>query len=127
MQHREGSNSFDHDQLKSIVSRIDGCFAELLSERGAYMARCRSIREGITAAYDDAKAAGIPKKELKTLVKTRELERKIADQIEKLEADERETYDMIVEALGDFANLPLGQAALRSAKAGEEVLDSLSR
>jgi uncharacterized protein (UPF0335 family) len=119
-------NGYDQDTLRSVVKRIEGCFTDLLSERGAYMARCRGIREGITAAYDDAKAAGIPKKELRLLVKNRERERKIADSIAELEADEQQTYEMIAESLGDFGDLPLGRAALAKARPKGETLDSLA-
>jgi Arc/MetJ-type ribon-helix-helix transcriptional regulator len=121
------TNGFDREKLQDIVGRIEQCFADLLSERGAYMNRCRGIREGITAAYDDAKAQGIPKKELRALVKTRELERKIAAQFAELEADEQQNYQMIQEALGDFADSPLGAAAVERAKKKGEALDSLTQ
>lgn len=124
----DDGNGYDKQVLQSVMKRIEGCFTDLLSERGAYMNRCRGIREGITAAYDDAKAAGIPKKELRLLVKNRERERKIIESIAELEADERQTYEVIQESLGDFANLPLGAAALDRARpnaAKGETLDSL--
>jgi hypothetical protein len=121
------TNGFDPDQLRGIVGKIEQCFADLLSERGAYMNRCRGIREGITAAYDDAKAAGIPKDALKKAVKTRELERKIAEHVAAMEADTRENYELIRAALGDFGDLPLGAAALDRAKPKGETLDSLTQ
>jgi hypothetical protein len=121
------TNGYDQDQVKGIVGRIEQCFSDLLSERGAYMNRCRGIREGITSAYDDAKAAGIAKKELKALIKTRELERKISAQFAELEADEQANYQMIKDALGDFADLPLGEAAVERAKKKGEALDSLTQ
>ena len=60
-------NTFDASVVKSLVGRIDGYFDDLESERGSYMRRCRSIRESIGAVYDEAKARGIPKKELRAL------------------------------------------------------------
>jgi uncharacterized protein (UPF0335 family) len=120
-------NGYDPNQLKTIVGKIEACFADLLSERGAYMNRCRGIRQGITAAYDEAKALGIPKKELRTLVKTRELQGKIEAQVAALEADEKETYAMLIDSLGDFGNLPLGAAALDRAKPKGETLDNLTQ
>jgi uncharacterized protein (UPF0335 family) len=118
------TNGFNEQQVKGIVGRIEQHLADLLSERGAYMNRCRGIREGITAAYDDAKAHGIPKKELKALIRTRELERKIEQTRDDLENDERETFEQLQEALGDFGNTPLGQAAVDSKRRGD-TLDSL--
>lgn len=117
-------NGFDRDVLQSLVGRIEGCLADLLSERGAYMNRCRGIREGITAVYDDAKDHGVPKKELKALIRTRELERKIEQTKADLEADEAATFEQLQDALGDFGNTPLGQAALDGARRGD-TLDSL--
>jgi uncharacterized protein (UPF0335 family) len=82
------------------------------------------IREAITGIYDEAKDAGIPKKELRALIRTRELERKIEQTRADLEADEQATFEQLAEALGDFGNTPLGQAALDGARHGE-ALDSL--
>jgi uncharacterized protein (UPF0335 family) len=118
------TNGFDGPVLQSIVGRIEESLADLLSERGAYMQRCRVIREAITAVYDDAKEKGIPKKELRALIRTRELERKIEQTRSDLEADELETFEQLAEALGDFGNTPLGQAALDDRRRGE-ALDSL--
>lgn len=121
------SNGYDSDQVRAIVGKIEKCFTDLLSERGAYMQRCRGIREGITAAYDDAKGAGIPKKELRVLVKKRELERKIEDSVRALEADERANYQMLLDAFGDFGETPLGAATLDRAKPKGDTLDSLTQ
>lgn len=110
--------------MRSIVGRIEENLADLLSERGGYMQRCRVIREAITGIYDEAKDAGIPKKELRALIRTRELERKIEQTRADLEADEQATFEQLAEALGDFGNTPLGQAALDGARHGE-ALDSL--
>ena len=124
------SNGYDSEELRSIVSRIESCFVELLSERGAYMKRCRGIREGITAAYDEATSKGFKKKVLKKLIKTRELERKISESVLEMDKDEQESYDLMVTALGDFGNTPLGNAALSRAKPHGltgEVLDELMR
>jgi len=117
-------NGFDQATLQAIVGKIEGNLADLLSERGAYMQRCRVIREAITAVYDDAKEHGIPKKELRAVIRTRELERKIEQTRADLEADEQATFEQLQDALGDFGHTPLGQAALDGARRGE-ALDSL--
>jgi uncharacterized protein (UPF0335 family) len=75
---------------------------------------CSAITESITAVYSAAKDAGVNKKALKKVVRTRELERKAKAEREKLEGFEQDTFDKIRLALGDLAELPLGQAALRS-------------
>src|SRR5258708_6089052 len=58
------SNQFDTAVVQNLVGKIEDFFVDLDSERGTYMQRCRNIRESISAVYDEAKARGIPKKEL---------------------------------------------------------------
>jgi hypothetical protein len=111
------------EDVQAAVRKIEACQEELLSERGAYMQRCRQIREGIGAAYDAAKDKGILKKQLRALVKERDCERKLHAVRADLEADEVEHFDLLKEKLGDFANTPLGQAAV--ARAADDTLDKL--
>ena len=65
--------------------------------------------------YDHASDQGISKKLLKIKIKERDLERKIDGVTEDLEADERSEYQMLSEKLGDFADTPLGAAAMAKA------------
>jgi hypothetical protein len=65
--------------------------------------------------YDSASEKGISKKLLKKIVKERDLERKIAKLTDDLEPDEVNEHAMLMEKLGEFANTPLGKAALASA------------
>ncbi len=65
--------------------------------------------------YDHAGDQGISKKLLKAKIKERDLERKIDGIIEDFEDDERNEYQMLTEKLGEFANTPLGAAALAKA------------
>jgi len=117
----QATNGFDPAKVQNFVGQIEGYLGDLLSEQGAYMQRCRGIREAISGVYDDAKAAGIPRAELKVLVKTRELERKAIQLRADMELDQQATFDMLREALGDFGNTPLGEAALSKARPGSTV------
>jgi uncharacterized protein (UPF0335 family) len=114
-QPKAGTNGFDPDVLNSIVSRIESVFDDLLSERGVYMHKCKSLREDIANLYDEAKARGIPPKSLKKAVKARELNRKIDALRADLDMVDQESYDQIRFALGDLADTPLGAAALKDA------------
>jgi uncharacterized protein (UPF0335 family) len=120
------SNGYDTAELQSVVKRIEGYFDDLLSLQGTYRADCRPFRKKIKEAYADAKAAGIDPDALKAEIKIRELHRKAAETVAGLEADQRETYEMIHEALGDFADTPLGEATLARARPAGETLDSLA-
>ena len=111
------TNGYDSDAVKGYVEKIEGYLDDIESERGSFMARCKTIRTNIAHVVQEARdQAGIPKREFKAVIKARELERK-ADRIrEDLEADAQETFDQIRVALGDFSDLPLGQAALDRAR-----------
>lgn len=122
-----GSNGFDGEKLQGYIAKIEGYFADMESEKGAYMRRCKSIRGSIDVVYEEAKALGIPKKVLKAHVDLRKLEGKKEAIVAKLDGDDAETFEMISDALGDFATLPLGKAALHRAADPDDAaaLDSL--
>jgi hypothetical protein len=110
-------NSPEEEDVRAAVSNIEQCFTELASERGSYMSKCRRIRDTMASHYDEAANKGIAKKLLKKIVKERELERKIDALTIDLEPDERSELEMLVEKLGEFANTPLGQAAMHELRA----------
>jgi uncharacterized protein (UPF0335 family) len=101
--------------LLDFTHRVENLYDELASEKGEYMNRARQIRESIARVLVEAKDAGIPKKEFKTVIKARQLENRLEHLRDDLEPDEVETYDAIRLALGDLGDLPLGQAALAKA------------
>jgi MoaA/NifB/PqqE/SkfB family radical SAM enzyme len=105
------SNGYDPEVARGFANEIDNHFRTLDSLRGAYMRDCRGVREEIAGVNDEAKDKGIPKKEFKAVVKARILERKAEKVRDDLDAESVETFDQIRHALGDLADLPLGQAA----------------
>lgn len=117
----ETTNSPDSEDVKAAVRNIEERFADLASERGVYMQKCKRIREGMANDYDTAGNRGISKKLLKTIVKERELERRIAALSNELEIDEQSERDMLIEKLGDFINTPLGGAAVARADGGSTL------
>ncbi len=119
----ENVNEPDAEDVRGAVIEIEQRYQELASERGSYMLKCRRIRDAMAANYETAQSRGISKKLLKTIVKERELERRIEALAIDLEPDERSELEMLVEKLGDFAELPLGRAAVAKA----EGIDALKR
>ncbi len=111
----ENANTPDPTDVQAAVANIEKCHSDLLSERGVYMQKCKRIRDSMAVDYEHASDKGISKKLLKTIIKERELERKIAGLTDELEFDEQAEREMLIEKLGDFANLPLGQAAVARA------------
>lgn len=114
---RPPSNGYDAEKVKNFIARIESLHADIASEMGTALSRCKDIHADIKIVYDEAKdAAGIPKKALKKVVKARELERKAAQCREDLEGDAQDSYDLIRHALGDLADTPLGEAVTRDFK-----------
>lgn len=111
---KAGHNGFDPAVLNSLVERIEHVEADGETDKGEYLQRCKARKEGIADIIEEGKARGIPPKPFKKALSARKLSRKI----EQLRADlgdmvDQESYDQIRLSLGDLADLPLGEAALR--------------
>ena len=105
------------------VDEIERHHETLASYQGEYMARCRSVRELITGCFDAAKDAGIPRAELRAVIKERQLLAKIEAMREDMEPEQRETLDQIKFALGMLSDLPLGEVALKRSDAIDSLTD----
>lgn len=91
---------------------------ELDAQKIANMNKCREIREGFTRKLDMADAEGLSKKKVKALFKIELLKRdaeKLSERrdniVDAFEDDDAETFELYLEAMGDFAGTPLGAAA----------------
>lgn len=104
------TNNFDPVIVNELLDKIDGFHADLGSERGASMSRCRNIRESISNVFKEAKAQGIPTKELRTLVKIRINEATNQKLYEELESDQQATLAMLA-ATERVKDLPLWRSA----------------
>lgn len=113
------TNGVDQEKVKSFVSRIDNLNDEIASEQGSYMKRCRELKDDIKDILEEAKSAGIPPKVLKAVLKARDLERKAEQARDDLDNEDQDIFDNIADALGVFADTPLGAAAV--AKAGDKA------
>jgi hypothetical protein len=124
MPKQANSNEPDAEVTRRAVKEIEEHYIELLTERGSYMQRCRSIRDRIKGVYESAAESGVPRKELRGVIKQRALLRRADAVPEQFEPDQRELFELLKSQLGDFGQTPLGQAALARAQA--ETLDSLT-
>jgi hypothetical protein len=106
------TNAPEEADVRNAVLHIEDHHAALMSERGVYMQKCKKIRDSMAVDYEQAADKGIPKKLLKSIVKERELERRIAGLTDEMEYDEQREREMLIEKLGEFANTPLGAAAV---------------
>jgi hypothetical protein len=115
------TNGYDSEKLQGYLVEIDAADDALLELKTRYMERCKGPRGDIADVFDAAKDAGIPQTAFRAVVKNRRLQRKMTKNTDKLEADDRDSYDRICEALGDFVDLPLGQAAADRARNAEQL------
>jgi len=101
----------------AFVERIERCKGELATLRGKYMVACKGVREDINGILVEAEDEGLSRKALKSVLKARDLEAKADAVREALEDEDQTAYDNIRVALGDFADTPLGQAAIAQSAA----------
>ncbi|MCK9994503.1 MAG: hypothetical protein Dbin4_03023 [Alphaproteobacteria bacterium] len=110
---RKGGGVSDPVVLIEFVARIENLHADLEKEKSAYMLACKALREDIREVLEEAQEKGLPKKPLRAIVKQRALEKKAAACRDDLEdSDHLSAFDIMKAALGDLADLPLGQAAM---------------
>ncbi|WP_108661058.1 hypothetical protein [Acuticoccus kandeliae] len=112
-----GHNGYDREVVQSYIRRHENIEAQILSEKGAMMKKCRDLKADQNAILEEAKDShGIPKKILRLILKQRDLERKIEDLADGLDDDEADSYDQMLAAIEGMEDTPLGQAALAAAK-----------
>jgi len=97
-------------RAQAYLARIETLLADIDSERGTYMARCKELREDISGIYVEAKDNGVPVKALKGIVKHRQLQKKQDAIAAGFDIDEAAAYETLVEMLGE-----LGAAAAKRA------------
>lgn len=123
---KQVTNGYDRKLLEGYLVEIDAADEQLDTLRSQYMNKCKVPRADIAGVFEAAKEAGIPVHAFKAIVKNRRLERRQAANVAALEADDADNYDSLVASLGDFIDLPLGQAAAGRARGSSEDLDSLA-
>lgn len=117
------TNGFDATILKRFVGEIEKHHYQIASYKGEHAQRVKSVQEMISDIYDRAKDSGIPKKQLKAVIRERDLLKKIEGLREDMEDEQAETFDQIKHALGMLADLPLGATALKRSDAIDSLTD----
>lgn len=109
----EGKNRATPSEAASFVDQYEALEKELASERGSFMAKCKAIRDRQKELLDDAKSQGVAKKLVKSIVGARDYEAKAKALRDELEKEDQDYFVDIRKALGDFADSPLGAAAVK--------------
>jgi hypothetical protein len=123
------TNGYDRDELERYLLAIDREDDTLDSLKGEHMAACKGPHSRIKETLAAAREAEINMVAFRAILAKRRAERKQAKRIAELEPDDANSYELMREALGDFGDTPLGQAALNRSKPrqdGDEALSQLS-
>jgi hypothetical protein len=127
MAQRDGGNGFTGQQLDKYIKEIDQADDELIELKIDHMNACKGPRGRIREVMKEAREAVDNIAAFRALVAKHRAERKIEARIAEMEADDRDDYEAMQDALGAFADTDLGKAALRKAKPkkGSDKLDNL--
>jgi len=99
-------------ELQGILADIARLNGEIRSKKSEYAVFVKNQRKLINGHLDRAANSGFSKKVIKAILDARELEEKLDGIKEKLDEDDlAESYDDYRQALGDFADTPLGAAS----------------
>lgn len=105
------SNSFDQEAAQAIVEEIESVFEKIKSSQGRHMKYARECRDEIKEIYKSAKEDGLPEDVIKGLLKIRKANQEIHDVKYGMSPDYKPIFKPLAEALGKFADSPLGMAA----------------
>lgn len=117
----------DGKQLEKYLREIDKADDKLITLKIDHMQACKGPRGNIRNVMKEAREGGVNMEALRTIIAAHRADRKIEQRIEEMEADDREDFDAMQEALGAFGDTDLGKAALRKAKpkSSSDKLDTL--
>src|SRR5262245_57557521 len=111
---RPGSNGgVSGDELRGYLDAVAKEDDDLLTLKSEYMLQCKGPRRRIKDQMVLAKQAGINMVALRQLIADDRARRRRDSKIAEMEADDAADLKSMQEALGEFIDTPLGQAALR--------------
>ncbi|PZU95497.1 MAG: hypothetical protein DI527_00375 [Chelatococcus sp.] len=111
--------------VRNITERLSEIDGEIASAKGTFMAFCKKKAGDRKDILTEAKARGVNTRALKVEIKAGKLEAKAASLRDDLDPDDQHDAEAIRKAIGEFADTPLGGAAVSKAdkKAAEQAAD----
>jgi len=100
--------------LKGYLTEIDRQDDELATMRAEYMNDCKGPRQQIAEICASAKEAGINMKAFREILRKHRADRLHDGRLASLDMADLADFKSMEEALGDFIDTPLGQAAVRA-------------
>lgn len=126
-----GSNGYDPAELQRYLEAVEREHDELDSLKSQHMLNCKGPRGRIKETIEAVREADINVVAFRVALKQRLAERKHEKRVAELEDDDADAYERIEQALGAFADTPLGEATLKRARPKRqkksEALDSLKQ
>jgi hypothetical protein len=117
-----GKNEFiDQQTATRFFAEVRRTYEDEETERASWRGKSAAIKQRRKGVYERAESSGIPTKVLKARVAQWIEDKRIAEAKARREAvvpddiDDRAKFQQLCEALGDFKDLPLGQAAVDAA------------
>ena len=98
--------------LQGYLDEIDRQDDEIESLRGDFIEQCVGPRAQIKEIMVSAEEAGVNMKAFRELLKKHRADRRHEQRVAGLERDDRAALDDMKQALGEFADTPLGAAAI---------------
>jgi uncharacterized protein (UPF0335 family) len=120
-----GSNGSDVAEAAKYLKRINPIDDELAAMRADYMNACKGPRASLKNVMAEVREAGLSMPAFRETLTLHRQDRAAQKRADALEADDREALERMVQALGEYADTPLGQAAMERAQSHEEALYSL--
>jgi hypothetical protein len=117
-----GKNEFIDEQTATrFFAEVRRTYEDEDTERASWRGKSAAIKQRRKGVYERAESSGIPTKILKARIAQWIEDKRIAEAKARREAvvpddiDDRAKFQQLCEALGDFKDLPLGQAAVGAA------------
>jgi uncharacterized protein (UPF0335 family) len=112
---RPGANGYDGAKLMGFVRRVEAVQAEIDTIMANAQDACEPHRQDIAQIRKDAAEEGFSKKEFATVLRKRRLEQKLEHVADSLDEPQRESFEMMMEALGQLVGTPLGDVVTNGA------------
>jgi hypothetical protein len=111
------SNIINMADFKTFMAELDRVDRDEADEKSRQKGAMLAISERRKRVFKAMKGAGLPVTEIKVALEQAKLARKIVELQEEVDEGQRPVAEVITEALGCFAELPLGVAAIAAVQA----------
>lgn len=112
----DNEKQFDGAALAEMLTTIAAAEARIKKRQEDASKRSEPDRKTIKDAKKELVDSGYPSRELALVIKKHKLEHTLENIDEQLDDDGKDTFAGMVEALGSYADTPLGRAALEKGR-----------